>query len=526
MTTLDRAAPPRPKNEPRSEQYDVVVVGGGIGGLTAGALLARAGKNVLVVDANDRPGGYARSITAGPYTFDTADHLILGCAPTGPFGPGLIDAVLRHLGVRNRCDFVRVDNPFYSVHFPDFAMAVPGGRERYLEALLHEFPGQAPGLRHLLDLGEQIAREIAHAPIATNVFDLLRTPWRYPTAFRYRNATVQQVIDAELTEPRLGSVYSALWYWLALQPSRASFLAWSYMMAHCIEDAAYYCRGSFQQLADALAEGLTLSGGELSLGARVTRILARGRCVYGVVLENGRCIQTPLVISNADARDTFGRLVDPEQVPASYRRRLQAMRVSNCTLGLYIATDLDVRALGAHHETVVASTWDIGRMYTAGLAGDVLGLDVLIPTITDSSLAPPGEHIVILKPSVAPTWNGVAPVEQDRFAERMLTLAEVVLPGLRQHLTHVEGAGPGVPTRFPLQRLGPVGWALEPRQTGIGRLPQRTPVAGVYLAGQWTQPGSGVGTVVDSSVRVARMVLGVAPHAPALPLRLPITASP
>ena len=63
----------------RESTYDVVVIGGGIGGLTAGALLARAGKKVLVVEAQAQPGGYAGAIRAGEYTFDRADHLIMGC---------------------------------------------------------------------------------------------------------------------------------------------------------------------------------------------------------------------------------------------------------------------------------------------------------------------------------------------------------------------------------------------------------------------------------------------------------------
>ena len=71
-------------------KYDIAVVGGGISGLTAGALLARAGKKVLVVEAEDKPGGYARAIESEGYRFDPAVHFVMGGNRHGPFGPGLI----------------------------------------------------------------------------------------------------------------------------------------------------------------------------------------------------------------------------------------------------------------------------------------------------------------------------------------------------------------------------------------------------------------------------------------------------
>ena len=111
------------RRESRREAYDAIVVGSGVGGLSAAAVLAQHGRKVLVVERHDRPGGYAHSFQLGPYRFDAAVHLVGGCE-RGP-----IDGLLRSLGVRELCDFVRVD-PFYTAIFPGDAgrRTRPGGR--------------------------------------------------------------------------------------------------------------------------------------------------------------------------------------------------------------------------------------------------------------------------------------------------------------------------------------------------------------------------------------------------------------
>jgi prolycopene isomerase len=511
--------------EARADAYDVIVIGGGMGGLTAGALLARAGKHVLVVDANGQPGGYTRAIVHGPYTFDMADHLISGCAPQSPIGPGVVDAVLSHLGVRDHCQFIRVADPFYEVRFPDLILTVPGGREAFIEAHVRRFASDARGLRRLVELSAEIAREAQAFPIAPGPADLLRTPWRFPALFRYRNATMQQMIDRELHDPRLKAAYATLWPWVGLPPARASFLFWAIMMGSFVEDGAYYCRGSFQRLADAVAEGLERAGGELLPAMHVTRIVNADGRVAGVVLDNGQRLRAPVVIAACDARDTYEMLLDPSVVPARLLRRLRAMELSLSVLSLYLATDLDARALGVKQQTFVYATYDAERGYAEALAGAIPGVSVTIPSLADPSLAPPSEHIVIVN-AIAPRVAGaITPTEHDRLAARMLDLAESALPGLRDHTTYVAGAGPTT-ARFPLQQVGPIyGWAALPSQVGPRRLPQRTSVEGLFLAGQWTQPGPGIVTVMQSGVQAARLVAEIATDAGLLPLSLPARMS-
>jgi prolycopene isomerase len=494
-------------HEASKSAYDVVIVGGGIGGLTAGAFLAQAGKQVLVVEQGDRAGGFAREFQHGPYRINPALHVIMGCGPAGPPGHGLIDLALRQLGVREQCEFVAVD-PFYRAQLPDLQIDVPAGRDAYLEVHQRAFPEEARGLEDLVNLCSQIYQEYVRLPLVARWRDLALMPVHFPKHFRYANATLGSVVKRFLSTPRSMAAYAALWPYLALPPSRVTFLQWASMMSSYVEEGAFYCPGGFQSLADALAGGLANHGGELVLGTRIAKVHAAGSCVQGVSLDSGQEIKAPVVISNTDARMTFQDLLEPGQVPPRYMRRLSRLEPSLSVLGLHLATDLDVRSLGVPKITMI-SPWDPDGAYTDALSGRVSGLGMHIPTVCDESLAPPGEHLVVLQALVSSEAGHLSPAASARFAQGLLDTAESVLPGLRDHLTFVEGRSEEGQQQYPLLRIGPMyGWAASPQQVGPRRLPNRTPVEGLFLAGHWTQPGHGIWTVVLSGINVARLVLG------------------
>jgi prolycopene isomerase len=494
-------------HEASKSAYDVVIVGGGVGGLTAGAFLAQAGKQVLVVEQEERAGGLAREFQHGLYSINPALRLIMGCGPAGRSGHGLIDSALRQLGVREQCEFITVD-PFYRVQLPDLQIDVPAGRDAYLEVHQRAFPEEARGLDGLVNLCSQIYQEFVRLPIVPRWQDWALMREHFPNHFRTANATLGSVMKGFLSSPRAMAAYAALWPYLALPPSRVSFLQWATMMCSYVEEGAFYCRGGFQSLADALASGLAAHGGELALGTRVTKIHVAGSCAQGVSLESGQEIRAPIVISNIDARMTFRDLLEPGQVPSRYMRRLSRLEPSMSVLGLHLATDLDVHSLRVPKATMIAP-WDPNSVYIDALLRKVSGLGMHIPTVCDESLAPQGEHLVILQAFVPSGAIELSPSATARFAEELLEQAESVLPGLRDHVTFVKGFSEEGQQQYPLHRIGPIyGWAASPQQVGPHRMPNRTPVAGLFLVGHWTQPGHGIWTVVLSGIHVARLVLG------------------
>ena len=485
------------------ERYDVVVIGAGLGGLSAAACLAKAGKSVLLVERQDGPGGNAHAFKRGGYVFDPAIHVT-----AHGYNIEFLDVYLGALGIADRLDLMLMDE-LYSIVVDGERYTLPVGEEAVVEYIAGLFPAEADGIARYIETAAQFTRESQAPPPRVALKDLAAVMEALPMLFKYRTSTLGAAIAEFVSDPRAASLLGAQWPYMGLPPSKLSFIAGTGVWMAFMERGPVYVRGSFQKLADALAEAVLESGGEILYDSEVTEIAVRDGRVAGVAIDDERRVDAERVVSNADAAITFERLVGEDHVPDRFLRRLRRMRPSISAFLLYSASTLPVHELGLASEVFMYDHWDHDATWEDVEAGGLGGMWLSIPTLHDRSLAPDGEHLVMFT-SLTPYDIG-EPWEQarTRFAEQAIDKVEAVLPGYRDSIKFVDTATPETFERYTLAQKGAIyGWDNAPNQVQPKRLPFETPIEGLYLAGHWTDPGTGSVRCLLSGLRAAATIEG------------------
>ena len=474
--------------------FDVIVIGSGAGGLTAAVALQQAGLRTLVLEQHYAPGGWCHSFTLGGHRFSPGVHYV------GELGPGgRMRAVYEGLGISGDLEFCELNPDGYDhVRIGSERFDIPKGRDEFTRRLEERFPAERRGIRGYLGAVADLSGQLNALFEFKGPLDLLTIPLRAPAVARWGLASAASLLDRFVRDPLLRAILAAQSGDHGLPPSAAPAPVHASVTAHYF-DGGWYPRGGAWVMPRAFIRALERAGGEIRLKTAVDRILVEHGRAIGVRLADGSEVRAKFVLSNADPAQTFGRMMDPSEVPPSVRRKLARTRWSISALSLFAATDTDLRAAGMDSGNVwsYAST-DIESIYrTTGIPdGGIPGLFVTATTLKDPSKyrgAHTMEAFTFVDHGSFAAWaasrTGERPGEYEKLKERltgrMLEAVRNVVPGL--HVTFAELGTPLTNVHYCASTDGNLYGTEKSRwQVGPWAWPIRSTVPGLYLCGAST----------------------------------------
>lgn len=512
-----------------ADTWDAIVIGSGIGGLTAAALLARHGaKRVLVLERHYTAGGFTHTFHRPGYEWDVGVHYI-----GEVHNPrSAVRTAFDHL-TEGRLQWNAMPDIYDRIVIGDRAYDFPSGVDRFCERMKSYFPQEGAAIDRYVQAveaateasGNFFAEKAMPAPIAFLAGAFLRKRF-----LRYAGRTTADVLASLTANRELMAVLTGQWGDYGLPPARSSFGMHALVARHYFGGASYPVGGA-SQIVHGIAPMIEQAGGCIVVSADVARIVtnAAGHA-KGVRMTDGREFHAPVIVSDAGAMNTFARLLDPELASSAGvlepLRRIPASMSHVCLyVGLRNAPPLDATNLwiyrGADHDAAVAR-------FLEDPAAPFPALFISFPSEKDPTFSKryPGRSTIEV---VAPApyrwfeqwadtrWKKRGPAYEElkqTVAARLRQELELRVPAVRGHIDYTELSTPLSTRHFANYPQGEVyGLSVTPQRFQTASLGARTPIRNLYLTGADAAvpgvTGALFGGVITASLLLGRNLMSV-----------------
>lgn len=498
---------------------DVIVIGGGLGGLTAGATLAKQGKRVLLLEQHYIPGGCATTFKRKDYVMEVGLHEMDGLDPGDAK-----NAIFEYLDLQNRVELVQIPELF-RLKRGTSDIVQPHGEARSLEELSNRFPEDAAALGNFYKLMAGVRREVTKIPTQSWKVKLLYPlfPLLFSNVVKASRSTLGEYLDANFKSEELKIALQANLLYYHDDPHTMSLIYFSLAQMSYIAGGGHFVKGGSQKLSNTLADLIRENGGVVLLGKMVTGIdVERGRATSVRFRDTFNraapetVVQTHEVIANA-AIPLVADMLPPSDQKLIHSQ-LDGMQPACSLLTIYIGFNTDLKKLGSEHYSLFISPENVE---TLGQVAenmrddfDKRGFVFVDYGRIDSGLAPHGKSFgCICTTDYLSDWadldDDAYSAKKEDVTRKLFARLEQHLPGITQHIEHYDVGTARTVKRYTMNPNGsPYGFAQIPSQSGLGRPKQRSHIKNLRFASAWSNPGGGFSGAIVSGFLAALDLAG------------------
>ena len=324
--------------------WDYIVIGSGMGGMTAAAMLSKLGRRVLVLEQHYVPGGFTHTFNRPGYTWDVGVHAVgevTHHTATGRLLTSLTDG---------RLEWASLGPVYDEFYYPgEFRIDFPDNPKQFRDNLVEAFPNESNAIDGYLNLAREVASGMRGYYLARTVAKRFAKPIDFMLARRTQHQLTQrtsEVVERLTSNRRLQTVLTSQWGYYGSPPRRSSFAIQALVTKHFLH-GGYYPIGGSQQIALGLLETVRRTGGYTTIRADVDQIIIEGDRAAGVRLKSGETIRASRVISAAGIVSTAQRLLPPEVTTSSWVRAVADLPPAPAHVCLYLGFKGNIRDAGA-----------------------------------------------------------------------------------------------------------------------------------------------------------------------------------
>ncbi|SHI01114.1 phytoene desaturase family protein [Clostridium grantii] len=431
--------------------YDAIIIGGGNGGLSIGATLAKKGKKVCLLERHNIPGGCGTSFRRGRFEFEVALHQLSSVGTEE--NPGPTRKIFEELGIMQQLDLFTLDS-LYRVVLPNKVdVTMPTDPKEAIAELAKRFPQYTEEIKRFYQLVFSLFSEI-NVLQSTPPQDISKE--KFPLYFKYALKTAQEVMDEFFEDKELQLCLNAYWSFMGTPPSIFPFTILAGNISVYMHFKPKYLKGGSQVISQALAEVIRQENGEVRFNCGAKKIVVKDGKAVGVVTEEDEELTADIIISNVSPSATYFDLMDKEDVPQAAVEYLSHYKPSISALTCFIGLDCPPETVGIKESmNIFYKSADVNQGFKNASVLEVSDDPVVFTcyTIDDPTVSPEGTSIITAgcikygKP-----WIELAPEKyyetKYKGADAIIERLEENYPGIRSHIEEISVATPLTHMRY------------------------------------------------------------------------------